>query len=223
MSHMFRRLSSGKYPLTLAKCAPRKSVNSAIVSMKQNVWACETAGGNTSSDVNWKLLLISGLNFNTWVYVISNMYLWKFSTPFLVKSASSVRLMRLLKTASSTQYARNCWQSPWRGRKSSGLRTRNPCKRYRCSKCEPHVRLLVFDGRWYGDSPLRVSECALPHQLPVNFAFRGPMRDLYHETFVGSEIYVEGTFPRTALQLLLNYHYIASPIVKCICPYSQNA
>jgi hypothetical protein len=42
--------------------------------------------------------------------------------------------------------------------------------------CTPHVQQLVFDKRHYGDSPLCISVCALPHQLFVH----SPSSAIYH-------------------------------------------
>jgi hypothetical protein len=61
--------------------------------------------------------------------------LWKFSMPFLVKPASSVKSTRLLRKGSSSKCRRNHWKNSWRGRKSSELGACACCKWYGYGKC----------------------------------------------------------------------------------------
>lgn len=78
----------------------------------------------------------------------------------------------------------------------------------------PHVQQLVCDKCWYGDSPLCILVCALPHQLFMHSSvfcslllkgkqYLSPWsNDQWCKTCVGSEVYTEDNSPCTTLQLL---------------------
>jgi hypothetical protein len=53
-------------------------VSSALEYMSQNEWAYETFPSNTSQNINWELLLMSGLICTVWVYVTSNVHVMEF-------------------------------------------------------------------------------------------------------------------------------------------------
>lgn len=59
---MFRRMSIGTVCSNSGRCAPKISANSAIDSMRQNVWVYEIIHNRTSQNVNWEPLLMSELN-----------------------------------------------------------------------------------------------------------------------------------------------------------------
>jgi hypothetical protein len=61
-----------QYPMLTR--TPKTTLDTATESIRQNVWAYGKVSKNISLNVNWKLLLMSGLNFGVWVYVSSNEY-----------------------------------------------------------------------------------------------------------------------------------------------------
>jgi hypothetical protein len=149
--------------------------------------------------------------------------LWKFSMSSLVKPDLSMKSIRLLQRESSPYCRRNHCQNSRRGPNSSRLRVEivpvagdrvHRPWRTATPSCVPYVRQLVFDERWHGDSPLIISVCNLPHQLLVirglpykDEQYRPPWwDDQWHETCMGLEVYVDGTSPRTAQQLLHHCH-----------------
>jgi hypothetical protein len=64
----FIKYPVGQHPITLAKYAP-KNVISATEFVMQNLWACKTIPNSQSPNINSELLLLSGLNCTTWVYI----------------------------------------------------------------------------------------------------------------------------------------------------------
>lgn len=97
----------------------------------------------------------------------------------------------------------------------------------------PHVRQLVFNERWYRDSPLSISVCALPHQLFMycsvfcSLTQKGEQYsstrcdDQQHE-MRGFEVYDGDTSMCTTLQLLHHSHRLhqelsAYPHILRVC------
>jgi hypothetical protein len=62
----------GQYPATLVKGAPKILLTSSSECMRQKTCAYEAVPNNTSPDVNWELLSLSGLNCTVWVNVTPN-------------------------------------------------------------------------------------------------------------------------------------------------------
>jgi hypothetical protein len=104
--------------------------------------------------------------------------LWKFSMPFLMKLASSLKGIQLLKDC-SPHCQRNHWQKFGVSKNEMDLErvavsnvtgTTTTHREPTTLLCMTHVWQLAFDKLWCGDSPLYVSVCALPHQLFMHFS-----------------------------------------------------
>jgi hypothetical protein len=100
----FIEYPAAQCPLILEKCAWKRTVSSAIESMRQNARAYETLSNSTtvsaqklSENCSWCLDWNVRCGFTS----LKVCMLRKFSIPFLLKPASSVRNIRLLKKGPS--------------------------------------------------------------------------------------------------------------------------